>query len=580
MKNILKATALVCASMSVFTACNDDAFLREKAEDFITVDNAYLNANQFRTGINQMYAQVRADYNRTDGRNEFVLMGFGMDIFTSGTADDRPSKGVFDDWSKLNSFDGVANMWWNSCYSVIKNANELLFQTENPGVKWNRAGEKEEIQAEIRFFRAFSYRNLANIFGGVPILEKPITEPTLNFTRATRTEVYEFAINDAEFAAQYLPVKTNDDGRVVRATADHLLSELYIALSDNGGEKSYDKAIAAASRVIDGTDGDYRLMTERFGARMNETDHNKDVYWDLFRMRNQNYIEAGNKECLWAIQFERDMPAGTNVFDRPLFERRFWPNFWSERRFGFNSVARDETGRGIATLVPTNYMKYDIWAKSGEGDMRNSEANINRKFYAPYVLKGGKLIMDYDTTYVSEVVLADGSTAVVNLKPGDEIKKEWLNSASDTLTRFYPRFFKFGTDKHLNGIPDNGFVPDWYVFRVAETYLLRAEAQLKNGNKAAAVQDVNVVRARVKARQINESEMDIDFILDERARELVGEEQRYMTLSRMGKVYERTKKYGRTFSAESIKEHNNLFPIPQSAIDANLEAEMTQNPGY
>ena len=63
-----------------------------------------------------------------------------------------------------------------------------------------------------------------------------------------------------------------------------MLSELYIALSDNGGEKAYDKAISAATRVIDGTDGDYRLMKHRFGSRKNETDHGKDVYWDLFRM--------------------------------------------------------------------------------------------------------------------------------------------------------------------------------------------------------------------------------------------------------------------------------------------------------
>lgn len=577
MKKVLYILSLVCLTLG---ACDDDLFLQEKLEDRITVDNAFLNVSQFTTGINQMYAQVRADYNRTDGRDEWVLMGFGMDVFTSGTPDDRPSKGVFDDWTKLNSFNSVANMWWNSSYSVIKNSNELLFQTENPDVKWHREGEKEEIQAEIRFFRAFAYRNLANIFGGVPILDKPVTEPTLNFTRATRTEVYEFAVKDAEFAAKYLPIAIKQDGRVVRATADHLLTELYIALSDNGGAKSYDKAVAAATRVIDGTDGDYHLMTERFGTRKDETDHNKDVYWDLFRMGNQNYLEAGNKECLWAIQFEHNMPAGTNIYDRPLFERRFWPNFWSQKRFGYNSVARDNTGRGISTLVPNNYMKYGIWNKSGEGDMRNSEANISRKFYAPYVIKNGVEVMDYDTVYVTEVTMADGSIDTVYLKPGDEIKREWLNSASDTLTLYFPRFFKFGTDKHINGRPDNGFIPDWYVFRVADTYLLRAEAFLKNDNKAAATNDVNTVRARVKARQIDESEMDIEFLLDERSRELIGEEQRYMTLSRMGKVYERTKKYGRSFSAESIKEFNNLFPIPQSAIDANLEAELKQNPNY
>ena len=68
------------------------------------------------------------------------------------------------------------------------------------------------------------------------------------------------------------------------------------------------------------------------------------------------------------------------------------------------------------------------------------------------------------------------------------------------MSSYFPRFFKFGTDKHIDGLPDNGFVPDWYVFRVAETYLLRAEAYMKAGNLPAAVADVNEVRARVNAR--------------------------------------------------------------------------------
>ena len=574
MKKIIYMLSLLCSFLG---ACNDDSFLREKPEDFLTVDNAFLNINQFRTGVNQMYSQVRALYNNNDSRNDWVLMGIGLDVFTAPTPDTEVSQPEFNDWKKVNSSNSIASAWWHSGYSLIKNCNELLFQTENPNVVWNVKGEKEEIQAEIRFFRAFAYRCLANIFGGVPIVDKPVTEPRLDFVRVTRAEVYEFAIQDAEFAATYLPVKLTQDGRVVRATADHLLAELYLAYSDNGGTKSYDKAIEAASRVIDGKDGDYGLMKERFGQRKGEA--GKNVYWDLFRMGNQNYLEAGNRECLWAIQFAYNTPGGTNKWDRPLFERHFWPNFWQKAKFGYDGVARDNTGRGVAFVRPTTYMIYDIWDNCG-GDIRNSEVNIARKFYAPYVLKGGVEVKDYDTTYVTPVVLTDGTEIEVRLKPGDEIKKEWWTSASDTMTSYFPRFFKFGTDKHIDGKPDNGFVPDWYIFRVADTYLLRAEAYLKAGNKGGAVKDVNTVRERAKASLINENQLDIDYILDERARELLGEEQRFMTLSRMNMVYQRTKKYGRNVSAASIQEYNNLLPIPQSAIDSNLEAELRQNEGY
>ena len=254
MKNISIIAVATCLALS---SCNDDTFLREIPEDFMTIDNSYLNVNQFKTGLNQMYSQVRALYNSNDGYHDWTMMGIGTDVLMipSGNGKDQP----FNDWGLVNTFNGVAGTWWNTNYSIIKNCNELLFQTENPQVNWSVEGQKEEVQAEIRFFRAFAYRNLGHIFGGVPLLDKPITEPTLNFVRSTRTETYKFALEDAKFAATYLPKEVTQDGRVVRATADHLLAELYIAYSDNGGEKSYDKAIEAATRVIDGTDGDFRL---------------------------------------------------------------------------------------------------------------------------------------------------------------------------------------------------------------------------------------------------------------------------------------------------------------------------------
>lgn len=571
MKNI---SIIAVAACLAFSSCNDDAFLRETPEDFMTTDNSYLNVNQFKTGLNQMYSQVRALYNSNDGYHDWTMMGIGTDVLMipRGNGKDQP----FNDWGLVNTFNGVAGTWWNTNYSIIKNCNELLFQTENPQVNWTVEGQKEEVQAEIRFFRAFAYRNLGHIFGGVPLLDKPITEPTLNFVRSTRTETYKFALEDAKFAATYLPKEVTQDGRVVRATADHLLAELYIAYSDNGGENSYNKAIEAATRVIDGTDGDFRLMTERFGSRASE--EGKDVYWDLFRIGNQNYLESGNKECLWAIQFEYNTSGGTNAFGRPLIERSLWPSFWQQKKFGYDGVARDWTGRGVAWVRPTNFSIYTMW-KDSEGDIRNSEANIDRKFYAPKPIVDGEE-SDIDITYETPITLPDGTNTIIKLKPGDEIKKEYLTTRIDTMEYFFPRFFKFGTDKHLDGLPDNGYVPDLYVFRVADTYLLRAEAYLKAENKSAAQADINVVRNRAKANPVALDDVTIDYILDERARELFGEEYRYMTLSRMGKVYERTKKYGWEYSAETIKEHNNLMPIPQSAIDANLEAELKQNPGY
>ena len=76
---------------------------------------------------------------------------------------------------------------------------------------------------------------------------------------------------------------------------------------------------------------------------------------------------------------------------------------------------------------------------------------------------------------------------------------------------------------------------DQYVFRLAETYLLRAEAYLGNGDQVNAAADINMVRTRANAPEIDPSMVNIDYILDERIRELYYEELRLLTLTRLGK---------------------------------------------
>lgn len=120
MKNISLIAVAACLA---FSSCNDDAFLRETPEDFMTTDNSYLNVNQFKTGLNQMYSQVRALYNSNDGYHDWTMMGIGTDVLMipRGNGKDQP----FNDWGLVNTFNGVAGTQWNTNYSIIKNCNEL-----------------------------------------------------------------------------------------------------------------------------------------------------------------------------------------------------------------------------------------------------------------------------------------------------------------------------------------------------------------------------------------------------------------------------------------------------------------------
>ena len=180
--------------------------------------------------------------------------------------------------------------------------------------------------------------------------------------------------------------------------------------------------------------------------------------------------------------------------------------------------------------------------------MRNSEYNIKRNWYYndPKSPKYGERIE------ITEALIKNGS-----LFP--------------TTTKF---FYGVPNDPNYNG--NN---KDRMRFRLAETYLLCAEAQIMQNKKADAAATINVIRARANATPATADEVNIDFLLDERTRELLGEELRRFTLLRTGKLYERTMLYN-PYSAKNMKEYNTLWPIPQSVIDANTEAEFPQNPGY
>ena len=125
------------------------------------------------------------------------------------------------------------------------------------------------------------------------------------------------------------------------------------------------------------------------------------------------------------------------------------------------------------------------------------------------------------------------------------------------------------------------------MFRLAEAYLLRAEAYLKDQQADKAAADINVVRARAKAKPCTASEVDMDYILDERLREFGIEEKRLLTLQRTGTMYDRIMAHNEYYNlaknsatGEVFQQKYTLLPIPLSAIEANKDAVLEQNPGY
>lgn len=530
---------LTVALLAGLVSCNDD-YLEEVPRDFLSPENTYTNKEGFESGIAELY-RVSRTFAQPEGLKGMVgnvendkaltvLYASGTDL---GWYWDK--KTYFGDYATVNSFDPTVQTFWIRSFTLIKEANVILTRSESDRAAWESNEDKLLIQAEARFFRALAYRYAVYLFGGVPIMEEELTRPTLDFVRSTREEVLDFIIEDLEFATQYLPVTNPKNGRVTKAAADHLLAETYISKGD------FDKAIAAATRVID--DPQYKLMTARFGSM---SDKPGDVFWDLFRLGNQN--NAANTEGIWTWQIEYNVPGGSgNRWERcwgPFLEQLKAPD-------GKAAILKDEfLGRPVGFIRPSVYLEYEIWASDWDNDIRNSPYNMQREFIInnPESLQYGQ---------------------VYQKKPGDTVRNHFVYVQKTTHPYGHPQ-----------GYDANGNIyNDIYVIRLAETYLLRAEAYLAKGEKDEAAADINVVRARANATNVDPVDVDINYILDERARELVVEEPRRLTLARLGLLDDRVKAHN-PISAPSIQEYHNLWPIPQTEIDANLGAELAQNAGY
>ncbi len=549
------------------TSCDEEAILREVPLDFASPENSFVTLSDFNSGIYAMYDIIRVTLSAAEHRPLDYL--YGTDIGYNGAQQLNQRFGSY--LATLTAQSTQASYHWQQYYKVISSSNIIL----------NRLGESQLtdqqrllIEAQAKLFRGLAYRNLGFLYGGVPIELEEVGSPKTDYVRATRTETYEQAVSDLEFASQNLQGVTEVmDGEVSDLAAYHLLAETYVAL------ERWDDAIDAATVVIN--DPNTSLMTVRFGSRSSEPG---DVYWDLFRRENQNR-SAGNTEGIWVFQQEVDVLGGalqSGSRSGAQLERDHAPRPWSFAVKDPGGVApflplgvSDYTGgRGIGRLRGTNHFNYGIWINSDWNDMRNSEYNFVRDvaFNNPESEWYGQMISDHM----------------------DEFRK----SNDDTIRYFYPYQSKVTTPgnhpaelfvdpvlKTLNAGTAGATYTDQYYIRLAETYLLRAEAYLGRNDADLAADDINVVRSRAQATLVTPGEIDIDYLLDERMRELGVEEDRRLTLNRLGKLYDRASRYcdGNPVAANfgcDVQPFHNLFPIPFSEIEANTGAELTQNDGY
>ena len=552
------------------TSCYD--LLTEVPKDFLTPENSYTDRKGFEAALANIYLSIRNDfYANSDQWQNFDLMGVDVDLNNPRTSNDVYTEYFY--WNTLNADNGIAKKWWQRLYGYIYSCNVIIDRAESSLVKWNTEEEKNANVGEAKFLRAFAYRFLGNMWGKAPIVLEETTSPQFNYQSATQEEIYKQCKEDLLFAVQWMPeIDNQKGGRASNVAARHLLSEILICLKD------YNGAVEQATAVINNPS--MSLMTERFGKLKDftfegydyqgEKEPWGDVYWDLFRENNFNRID-GNKECIWNVQFDVELQGGGNTGvsgGNFGLERWFGAAWWSQKDLdGTPNWLKDILGgRPVGAVSPTKYAAEQIWQykDSWNKDIRNSKYNMKREYY--WTNPNGR----FYGQLMTEETLGDKATSFQVTDP----------TYMKIIAAQHHGQFKDATSGETH---DNGRIyKDWYIMRLAETYLLRAEANLLAGKADAAAADINAVRNRANATPVTASDVNIDLILDERARELYLEDFRLNTLMRMNKLVEYLMKYNPKVIQAGYKldDHLNKLPVPNSEIEANKEGGLVQNDGY
>lgn len=423
----------------------------------------------------------------------------------------------------------------NNCHIALETMDQIA-----PG----RFGTDELFlntrRAEVRFLRAWAYYLISNQLGDVPILRQARyeTDGVFYYPKSGIEEVYEHIIADLRFAYEHLPVLQNDQGRITKLAAGHFLAKVYLnraqgANFQNSGEEhlrmlykgkvatDLDSTILVASEVINLAGGEGGLAVD---------------YWRLF---DPAIAETNpEKEILWAAQFDVNLTLHARFANRSV-------NYHTGNYTNQSGVTRSMIyGRPFGTFKPTDWgydnfndRMYDSrYAKTFQHEYISNMAtntssyswneaaanwwNANKPAEAPAVTVDEKRIKNNQRAiiYLENTKETALDSAMVHSQPY-QFMARWVRSAASG--RYYYRLFIDGSNlglatgqpapylasrKHVDpmrgGSADEANfnsesgTRDAILMRLAETFLIRAEAYGRKGQYGLAVDDINVIRRR------------------------------------------------------------------------------------
>lgn len=577
--------------------------LEEKPYTAFTTE--YLRTPEgLQAAITSVYAGMRYDFGPIGA---VLLANMGTDEWTfgdQGNSGQTLELGTY----QIPPTNGAILTPWNRNYSNINLCNFIVDNA--PKVTMDNAA-RNVIVAEARYLRAHYYLLLVEQFGAVPLDlgsgDLVFTDVAYyGFNRLPFTDIlkknYQAMVNDLTFASQNLPVtRPTNAFKLSQAAALHLLSRVYLyrGYSDVKEATDFNNAYKTAMELINnkakyGTD----LLPDYSQVHKQGNDYNKEVLYSVERLALNN---SNNETTSPGTEFDGKVNLANNLFNA---------NYQNAITVGGVSLIDDrplQYGRPLRQLAPTPYVFNKVFAE------KTNDSRYDATFRVLWRVATLRTGADLETfkTKLAGVGFALGDTAIY-LAPTDaraaQLKAAgkkyrvlgpsefWSNQ--NKTNQLYPNLKKYD-DSVRNNFQDVSGRP-FIVAKLSDVYLMAAEAALQDGHPADAVPLINALRERAAFRSglsatelasrkvamdITLAQINLDFILDERTRELCGESIRWADLAVRKKLVERVKA-NNPDGATNIKDYHNLRPIPQSQINSVVDPtgdpnrNKYQNPGY
>lgn len=537
----MKRLYIIAIFSSLFTvsSCVSDLDTEPIDPNIVTTEQVYSNPNNYKGVLAKCYAALCLSGqqgptgdpdmgNFDEGYSSFIRLAFYIQVLTTdeaimGSQTNGLRQLATNTW---DSNTAILNGYYARLYQIIGYSNEFLRQTTDVKLEargHTQADFKQQVanfRAEARFLRAYSYWVLLDTYGKVPfVTDADKQDPQFLPKQISKEELYLYVEKELKEIETLLPAN-NEYGRVDKTGANFLLSRLYLNAQAYTKTTQWDKAAEYADKAIN---SHYSLAPKYLYNFLADNDTSPEVIWSLNMDGVQSKTYGGTTFFVLA------QTGGTMLTYLNMGIAGGWGNIRVRPEF----VNKFEVGdQGFATTDPNAFSK---------NDSRALFFNIGHK---------------------KEIAALPGT-----FQDGYALTK-WRN-----------------VDKNGKAGSDAAYVDtDFPLFRLSEAYLTAAEAYLRLGNSNKALTYINTVRKRAYNNgggEISLSQLNLDFVLDERSRELSWELMRRTDLIRFNKFT--TSDYlwswkGNTQAGKGVDAKFNIFPLPSADITAN--PNLKQNDGY